>query len=121
MEWNFENDRPIYSQLIEQVERAVVAGAWPPGEKLPGVREMAAEAGVNPNTMQRALAELEAKGLLYSQRTSGRFVTEDAEHIKALRENLALGRTKRYMQDMQALGCNEDDIAYYVNKAKEDA
>ena len=78
MEWDIRNDQPIYTQLIQQVTLAILSGTFPCGGRLPPVREMAAEAGVNPNTMQRALAELERTGLVYTQRTAGRFVTEDA-------------------------------------------
>ena len=77
MKWQFSNDAPIYSQLIHQIQVGIVSGAFPPGQRLPSVRDLATEAGVNPNTMQRALAELERDGLVYSQRTAGRFVTED--------------------------------------------
>lgn len=119
MEWQFENDRPIYLQLVEQVQRALLAGRYPPGAKLPGVREMAAEAGVNPNTMQRALAELETLGLVNTQRTSGRFVTEDAGSIGLLRERLALATAGVYVKKMRELGCSENEIAAYVTKVKE--
>ena len=71
MKWLFSNDAPIYTQLIEQIKVGIVAGAFPPGERLPSVRDLATEAGVNPNTMQRALAELERDGLVFSQRTAG--------------------------------------------------
>ena len=83
MKWQFSNDAPIYSQLIEQIKVGIVSGAFPPGERLPSVRDLATEAGVNPNTMQRALAELERDGLVYSQRTAGRFVTEDQDHDRS--------------------------------------
>ena len=72
MQWSFSNDLPIYSQLIGQIKVGIVSGVFPPGERLPSVRDLATEAGVNPNTMQRALAELERDGLVYSQRTAGR-------------------------------------------------
>ena len=81
MEWNIAPDRPVYLQLIEQMERAIAAGAYQPGERLPGVREMAAGAAVNPNTMQRALQELETRGLVNTQRTAGRSVTADEARI----------------------------------------
>ena len=77
MNWQFSNDAPIYAQLIRQIRAGIVSGAFSPGERLPSVRDLAMEAGVNPNTMQRALTELERDGLVYSQRTSGRYVTED--------------------------------------------
>ena len=70
MEWDIRNDQPIYTQLIQQVTLAILSGTFPCGGRLPPVREMAAEAGVNPNTMQRALTELERDGLVYSQRPS---------------------------------------------------
>ena len=75
MNWQFSNDAPIYAQLIRQIRAGIVSGAFSPGERLPSVRDLAMEAGVNPNTMQRALTELERDGLVYSQRTSGRYVT----------------------------------------------
>ena len=74
MGWKFQTDRPIYAQLVEQVKQKMIAGVYPPGGKMPSVRELAAEASVNPNTMQRAFSQLEQEGLLYTQRTSGRFV-----------------------------------------------
>lgn len=120
MVWNLDDGRAIYTQLIELVERAIVTGEYPPGAKLPGVRELAGEAGVNPNTMQRALAELEARGLVFSQRTSGRFVTEDAARIARLREELARALTADYLQRMRALGCSEGEIERYVRAVKEE-
>lgn len=120
MEWHFENDRPIYAQLIEQMQHALIVGDYAPGQKLPGVRELAAEAGVNPNTMQRALAELEAQGLLYTQRTSGRFVTEDTALIVALRDAVALGTAREFVHKMKAIGCTSQETADYVARVKEE-
>ena len=77
MEWNLDPSRPIYQQIIEKVETEIASGRYQPGQQLPSVRELALEAGVNPNTMQRALSELERGGLVTSRRTSGRFITED--------------------------------------------
>ena len=82
MAWQFRNDIPIYTQLIAQIQQRIVSGALLPGERLPSVRDLAAEAGVNPNTMQRAMMEMEREELVYSQRTAGRFVTEDGERIR---------------------------------------
>ena len=83
MKWQFSNSAPIYAQLIEQIKMAIVSGEFPAGERLPSVRELAAETGVNPNTMQRAMTELERDGLVYSQRTAGRFVTENTHRSSA--------------------------------------
>lgn len=77
MQWQFSNEMPIYSQLVEQIKIGIVSGMFPPGERLPSVRDLATEAGVNPNTMQRAMTELERDGLVYSQRTAGRFGSVD--------------------------------------------
>ena len=89
MAWTFKDDRPIYSQLVEQIKIKIISGEWELGGRLSSVRELAEQAGVNPNTMQRALAELERDGLVHSKRTSGRFVTEDEDMIKGVREAVA--------------------------------
>ena len=89
MKWYFSDSAPIYAQLIRQIKVGIVTGAFPPGERLPSVRDLATEAGVNPNTMQRAFAELERDGLVYSQRTAGRFVTEDRAMIEQTKKALA--------------------------------
>ncbi len=89
MEWKLSDDRPIFQQLYEQLSRRIVSGRYPPGERMPSVRELAGEAGVNPNTMQRALSQLESSGLAESNRTSGRVVTTDLERIQAVRRALA--------------------------------
>ena len=104
MNWDLKSDRPIYFQLIEQIELRIISGIYPLGSRLPSVRDMATEAAVNPNTMQRALAELENQGLLYSQRTSGRFVTEDEEVIKTMKYTLAQNIIKEFMEKMRSLG-----------------
>lgn len=89
MPWNLNGDTPIYSQIIEHIKLRIAIGELKAGDKLLPVRELAAEAAVNPNTMQKALAELERQGFVYSQRTSGRFITEEIDKIKTLRETLA--------------------------------
>ena len=88
MEWNFENDRPIYIQLVEKLKLAIVAGEYPAGERLPSVRDLAIEIKANPNTVQRALVDLEQTGLIYTERTNGKFVTEDKELVQEIREKL---------------------------------
>ena len=104
MRWVFEGDRPIYLQLQEQLRLLIVSGAYPPGGKLPAVRELAAEAAVNPNTLQRALTELEREGLVYAQRTSGRYVTEDAVMISQAKEALAFERIEEFFRRMADMG-----------------
>jgi DNA-binding transcriptional regulator YhcF (GntR family) len=91
MNWCFQSDRPIYIQLKEQLELNIISGAYPPGMKLPSVRDMASEASVNPNTLQKALSELEREGLVYTQRTSGRYVTEDEKMIMQAKKGTGHG------------------------------
>ena len=89
MKWEFKNGIPIYLQIIDQIKRQIVSGELAPGSRIPAVRDLAKEAGVNPNTMQRALTQLEQEGLLYTQRTSGRFVTQEEEIMKQTRMQLS--------------------------------
>ena len=89
MPWDLDNDRPIYVQLMEKIRLDIMSGVYRPGDKLPSVRDLALDAAVNPNTMQKALSELERNGLVYSQRTSGRFITEDENMLKQLKTELA--------------------------------
>ena len=114
MEWDIRNDQPIYTQLIQQVTLAILSGTFPCGGRLPPVREMAAEAGVNPNTMQRAMMEMEREELVYSQRTAGRFVTEDGERIRRLRESLARNQVKDFLEGMYQLGFQLGEIVTFV-------
>lgn len=107
MDWCIENDRPIWLQLYEQLTLRIVTGAYPMGSRIPAVRELAAEAGVNPNTMQRALAHLEENGLAVTNRTAGRTVTEDENRINAIRMELAQAQIQGYLQGMQTLGFTE--------------
>lgn len=104
MAWALDSDRPLYAQLVERLKLAVLAGRFPPGGRLPSVRDLAAEAGVNPNTMQRALSALESEGLVTTQRTAGRMVTEDGALIERCRAALARERTCAWREAMAELG-----------------
>lgn len=110
MEWKLTDNRPIWLQLSEQMARRIVAGQYPPGSKLPPVRELAADAGVNPNTMQRALAQLESDGLAVSNRTAGRVVTEDAAVIEAARRAMARQITEKFLSAIADLGYTREDV-----------
>ena len=110
MQWQFSNDAPIYAQLIRGIQIRIVAGIFPTGERLPSVRDLAAEAGVNPNPMQRALSELEREGLLYSARTTGRYVTDDVKLVNSLKRRLAEGRIGAFLQDMRELGFESEEL-----------
>ncbi|NCB04425.1 MAG: GntR family transcriptional regulator [Clostridia bacterium] len=104
MTWEFKDDRPIYTQIAEQIKLRIVSGLYAAGARLPSVRDLAAEASVNPNTMQRALTDLEREGILYSERTSGRFVSEDGEMIRRTREGLAVEVVDAFLLRMGKLG-----------------
>ena len=110
MQWQFSNEMPIYSQLVEQIKIGIVSGMFPPGERLPSVRDLATEAGVNPNTMQRAMTELERDRLVYSQRTAGRFVTEDHAVIQAAKRDLAQRHIHAFLAAMLRLGYRREEI-----------
>ena len=111
MKWQFSNDLPIYSQLIAQIKVGIVTGAFPPGERLPSVRDLATEAGVNPNTMQRALAQLEQDGLAFADRTAGRLVTEDTSVLDAVRRAQARVLIEHYYDSMAELGYARTEAA----------
>ena len=98
MSWKLNPDRPVYVQLIERITTDIIAGIYPPGSKLPSVRDLAQTAGVNPNTMQKALSEMERTNLVYSQRTSGRFITEDLSMIDDLKTELASEQIKEFLE-----------------------
>ena len=110
MVWTFDSDQPIYTQLVDRIKFAIVSGELKPGDKMSAVRELALEAGVNPNTMQRALQQLEREGLVFAQRSAGRFVTEDTAVIDRVRAALAAQQVKRFRDAMQALGCTEEEM-----------
>lgn len=103
-EWHLTSDRPVFIQIMEKLKRDIVTGIYKPGDKLPSVRDLAGEAAVNPNTMQRAFSELEREGLVYTKRTNGRFITEDMAMISQLKEEMALDAISQFLNSMQQLG-----------------
>lgn len=117
MTWHFANDRPIHTQLSEQIRLRIISGEYSAGSRLPSVRELAGEASVNPNTMQKALSELEQSGLIYSQRTSGRYVTEDTAMIECVKEEIAEKKIREFFQVMNGLGLKPGDTLKLVEKA----
>ena len=116
MAWVFKDGLPIYTQLLEQIQARIVTGQYKPGDRLPSVRELAADSGVNPNTMQRALSELERLGLVYSQRTSGRMITDDTEKIEQMRKTLAKETIQEFLQSMATLGFNTEEVVTLLTK-----
>lgn len=116
MTWSLDNDRPIYTQLLEEIRLRIISGEYVPGTKLPSVRELAGEASVNPNTMQKALAELELGGLIYSQRTAGRYVTEDAMMIEDVKKETAEKKIREFIQIMNGLGLKPEEVLKLIEK-----
>lgn len=117
MNWNITAGRPVYVQLIEQMELAIVTGDYPLGSRIPPVRELAAEAGVNPNTMQRALQELETRGLLQTMRTSGRIVSADEQTLHDLRQKRAEICLSEFLLQMQKLGYSRQETLDLLQRA----
>lgn len=119
MEWNFEGGQPIYTQIVDQLSMKIAAGEFQPGQRLPSVRDLAAEAKVNPNTMQRALGELERRELVYSERTAGRFVTKEEGVLKTLHKKLAQQYIAEFFERLRGIGMTDKEIREAVEAWKE--
>lgn len=116
MAWDLDNDRPIYLQIMERISRDIISGTYHAGDKLPSVRDLAIEAAVNPNTMQKALSELERQGLVYSQRTSGRFITEDTKMLNKLKADMAEEHIRDFLEKMKHLGFPKEEILSLIEQ-----
>lgn len=116
MNFTFDNERPINLQLLEQLRTAIVAGTFTPGEKLPSVRELALAAKVNPNTVQKALFQLESEGLIYTERTNGKFVNENGKAIQKTKEALAAQMAARYFNEMKRIGYSDAEALAYITQ-----
>ena len=120
MAWILDDSRPIYLQIEDLIKANIIAGVYQPGQKLPSVRDLAAEAAVNPNTMQKALTELERSGLVYTQRTSGRFITEDVSKMTELKEQLAREQIQLFLKNMEQLGFGRQQTLTLLTTMKEE-
>lgn len=116
MNFNFDNDRPIYIQLVEQLKVYIVSGKLESGAKLPSVRDLALQIKVNPNTIQKALLELENQKLIYTERTNGKYITSDKELIEKIKMELAVKKVKAYLSDMQKLAISNKDAIKYLHE-----
>lgn len=116
MNWSINSERPVYIQLIEQIQAGIISGIYKPGDKLPSVRDFALEASVNPNTMQKALSELERIGLVYTNRTSGRYITSDDSLIKELKLQSAEKEIYDFFEKMSSFGFTPEET---INLMKE--
>ena len=116
MPWNLDDSRPIYLQLMERIQHDIISGVYQPGDKLPSVRDLALDAAVNPNTMQKALSELERGGLVYSHRTSGRFITDDSTLLKKIKTDLAQEYISTFLSQMRRLGLNDSETLEMIKQ-----
>ena len=116
MPWEISSERSVNLQLVDIIKQKILSGEYKPGQRMESVRELAAEAAVNPNTMQRALAELEREGLLYTNRTSGRFVSEDVLKIDDLRTDNAYSRTKEFYSEMIRSGFSVEEVKQLLER-----
>lgn len=121
MDKQLQENMPIYMQIMQKVREAIASGELAPGARVASVRELAGAFAVNPNTMQRALNELEREGLLVSERTSGRFVTKDTAQIDAMRRQLAEEAAARFRREMQTLGFSEAEMLAFFRVSADDA
>lgn len=115
MSYTFDNERPIYLQIYEIVKLEIVSGKLKRGQKLLSVRELALTYKVNPNTIQKALVELENDKLIYTERTNGKFVTDDQKLINKYKTNMAIELTHKYISDMNDLGIDSSSLSDYLN------
>ena len=118
MEFEFDDDKPIYKQMVDKLKLEIVLGHFKSGEKLPSVREFSTMICVNPNTIQRSLAELEEEHLIYTKRTSGKFVTEDDDIIHQVKQELARDKINTFVSDMEILGFKTEDIVKLLKERK---
>ncbi len=116
IQFKFDNERPIYLQLVEQLRIAIVSGAYPAGSRLPSVRELAVMAKVNPNTMQKALAELESDQLIFTERTNGKYVTKDQRRLEKIKSGLAKELVQNYFDAMAKIGITRAESIKYLQK-----
>ena len=119
MNYNFDNNIPIYLQLVSLIKNDIIKGALSPGEKLPSIRDLAITYKVNPNTVSKALSELENISLIYTERTNGKYVSSDISLINKYKEEYATSLTEEYINKMINLGYNKEEINKYIMKKGE--
>lgn len=118
MPFEFDNNIPIYLQLVEQMKLQIIAGQLKPGDRIPSVRELAMVHKVNPNTMQKALGELEEEGLIYTERTNGKFVTEDETLIAKYKKTYADALAEKFLASMAAIGFDREAATTYLREER---
>lgn len=120
MAWELNDGRPLYLQLADHIKKEIFSGSYHPGDKIPSVRELALVAGVNPNTMQKALTELESLGIVYTNRTAGRYITEDTRLLQSLRRQTANAEIHIFLTHMQQIGFSSDDALVTLKETCEE-
>lgn len=118
MDYQFTNDKPIYLQLMDVFKAGIISGELPEGSRLESVRDLALVAKVNPNTMQKALSELERLGLIRTERTSGRFITDDKEKIATMKKEIAKEEISIFMEKMKKLGFEKDEVISLIKEGR---
>lgn len=108
--WKFNSDKPVYLQIVDEIKARIISGEYKAGERIPSVRELAEEAKVNPNTMQKALSETERQGLVFSMRTSGKYITNDEQKIASLKYNTVRKECEIFINKINKLGFSPDEI-----------
>lgn len=116
MEFVFNNDRPIYIQIVEYLRIEIISGNFKMGEKIPSVRDLALITKVNPNTMQKALSELEREGLIYTERTNGKYVTSDEKLIEKVKLEIIDEKLNNFLKDMKKIGITNEEIKKYFER-----
>ena len=117
MKFQFDTNSPIYLQIVESFKSSILSGELAPNSKVLPVRDLALEAGVNPNTMQKALVELERLELVRTERTSGRFITDNNDQIEKMRKDVADAEIKSFIQRMEKLGYDKNSLLSIIEKA----
>lgn len=112
----FDSNLPIYLQIMDEIKRLIITDVYVPSQKIPSVRELAVSFGVNPNTVQRALSELEREGLLNSERTSGRYISEDVVLLQKLKDNMIQQKTDQYIEEVRMFGFDDEAIIQNVRE-----
>jgi len=116
MSYNFDNERPIYVQLLEYIRLQIVSGVLKPSDRLPSVRDLALNMKVNPNTMQKALQELESEGMIYTERTNGKYVTDNTKLIQDVKKKLATEIVDKYFDNMKNIGISKEEAVLFLQK-----
>lgn len=120
MAWIFDNSKPIYSQIEDEIKKMILSGKLSKGEKIKSVRELAQDAGVNPNTMQKALSEIERQGLIITERTNGRFVTTEQSLIEELKKNFFSQKVVMVIEELRSLNFSKNEIIHFIEKYYEE-